>query len=348
MKIEIYWPEILRVSHSRLKCWRRCQMQHHYKYYQRISRVRRTVPLMVGSAVHSFIEAFHQSGDWGKELNEFKGNFKKLFKEEQVELGDLPTRVDQIVEGYFNWWSDDGLIYNKRRRGKATEIELRVDLDSRTQFLGYIDAYPQDNDGRNWLMDHKTCKNIPDEDTRFSDLQMLYYVWLLPQLGYPKPDGIIWDYIRTKPPTKPEILKNGSISKNKNIDTTYSVYMGTVIEELGLEKAHEYEEFAESLKGREDRFYRRIFLPNPSPSLVSNIVNDVRSSIAEIRHLGPKAKTRNMSRDCKMCQYYILCQSEVRGLDSEYIRKTEFKVEEDRYDKEEIRPNTDISESEEE
>ena len=328
MKIEINWPEVLVVSHSRLKTWRRCQMQHHYRYYQGLRRIRKGVPLVVGTAVHAMIEAHHERGDWSPELEAFRQEYDKLFREEQAELGDLPSTCGDIVAGYFEAYKDDGLLYPKRRRNRSTEIEVRVDLDATTQFIGYVDAFPQDSQGRNWVMDHKTCKNIPDEETRFADLQLVTYHWLLPQLGYPVPDGVIWDYIRTKPPTKPEVLKNGTISKAKSIDTTYGVYMQTVKEVLGEDAPPEYEEFAQTLVGREEKFYRRIFLPNPPKAMVDSVVRDIMATTAEIRFLGPNAQVRSMSRDCKQCSYYSLCQAEVRGLDSDYIRKTEFTVKE--------------------
>lgn len=324
MKIEIDWPEVLAVSHSRLKTWRRCQMQHHYRYYQKLRRIGKSVPLAVGSAVHSMIESQHEQGDWVPALKEFRTEYEKLFREEKQLLGDLPGHCDDIVRRYFETYREDGLVYPKRRRNRSTELEVRVNLDATTQFLGFIDAYPQDGQGRNWLMDHKTCKSIPDEDARFADLQLVTYNWLLPQLDYPEPDGVIWDYIRTKPPSRPEKLKAGGFSKSAKIDTTYEVYMDTIISELGEEARGDYEEFARTLVGKEDRFFRRIYLPNPPKAMVNTVVEDIKSSIREIKHLGPKATTRSMSRDCKQCSYYNLCQAEVRGLDTEYIRKTEF------------------------
>lgn len=324
MNIEIDFPEVLVVSHSRIKAWRRCQMQHHYRYYQGLKRVKKGTALFTGSAVHSMIEEFHEVGNWQASLKTIQTSFKQLFREEQAELGDLPGNLNKIVSSYFDRYSDDGLVYPKRRRGKATEIKVLVDLDSKTQFLGYIDAFPKDSRGRNWVMDHKTCKSIPEEETRFADLQLLTYVWLLPQLGYPMPDGLIWDYIRTKAPVEPELLKNGTISRNKNTDTTPEVYLATVEDKLG-EVTDEDRAFAEASFGsNRESFYRRIYLPTPNQKMVESVVKDLTTTTAEIRFLGPKATVRNMTRDCKMCSYYNLCQAEVRGLDSEYIRQTEY------------------------
>ena len=331
-KVRIYWEEVLQVSHSRLKVWRRCQMQHHYRYYQRLRKIRNGTPLFIGTGVHSMLEAQQIRGNWLPEYQAFEKEFKKMFKEEQEMLGDLPGMVKGIVQGYIDKYQDDGLIYVPRHRGRVAEIQVKVDLDSRTRILGFVDKFPQDEEGRNWVMDHKTCKSIPDEESRYADLQLLMYVKLLPHLGYPKPDGVIWDYIRKKPPTVPEVLKSGVISKAAKMDTTPKVYMEAVMK-LPKEKRTatamaEYEAFAKTLTGKEEKFYRRIYLPSPNQALVDNVFLDVLKTAEEIRTMGPTATVRNMTRDCKQCSYYSLCQAEVRGLDSDYIRKAEYTVKE--------------------
>lgn len=341
--IPIIWDEVLQISHSRLKVWRRCQMQHHYRYYQGLRKRTNSTPLFVGTGVHAMLEAYQIRGEWQAEREAFKKEFNKLFKEERELLGDLPETIEGIIQGYVSKYQNDGLIYLPRHRGLVAEIPVRVDLNSNTRIIGFIDKFPQDVEGRNWVMDHKTCKTIPDEETRYADLQLLMYVWLLPQLGYPKPDGVIWDYIRKKPPTKPEVLKSGVISMAAKIDTTQKIYMEAVMELPEAKRTPEamakYVEFAKTLVGREEKFYRRIYLPSPSDRLVMNVVNDVMASAEEIRRMGPRAMVRNMTRDCKQCSYYSICQAEVRGLDSDYIRKTEYTVKEKLDAQEENQPD---------
>lgn len=310
-------------------------MAHHYRYYQRLRKIKPPTPLFVGTGVHEIIEAQVVRGNWKAEMDRFRKDFNKLFREEREELGDLPSEIEGIMTGYFEKYQGDGLLYVPRHMNRVAEIPVKVDLDSRTRFIGYIDKFPKDSEGRSWVMDHKTCKSIPDEETRYADLQLLVYVWLLPQLGYAKPDGVIWDYIRKKAPAVPELLKNGVLSKAQKIDTTYEVYMASVDRLLGPEARPDYEEFASTLKSKEEKFYRRIYLPTPGKGMVDNVVKDLLSTTEEIREAGPRSTVRNMTRDCKMCSYYNLCQAEVRGLDSDYIRKTEYTVKEKTDDREE-------------
>src|SRR5690606_18185499 len=128
-------------------------------------------------------------------------------------------------------------------------------------FTGKIDAVAETPDSRVWLTEHKTHQRFPDEHVRFSNFQAVMYCWVLPEIGFPSPDGVLWDYIRTKPPTVPDLLVNGGLSKRKNIDTTPEVYL-KAIKEHGLNPA-DYQDMLELLKGKEESFYKRVFLPAP-------------------------------------------------------------------------------------
>lgn len=335
MKLELQFEPFQKYSFSRIKLWRKCQQAHHYKYYQGLEKIKKGLPLIIGSAIHAAIEEHTEGRDYKVPMAQFKKDFNKLFYEEQAELGDLPTELDGIMENYFRYYADDGLTYPVRRRGIRSELPVIVDLDNYTRFVGYVDAFPQDAEGRNWVMDTKTCKTIPDESARFADYQLVTYCWLLPLLGYPKPDGVIWNYVKKKSPTVPELLKKGTLSKAAKIDTTYEVYMSTVDRLLGSEKRPEYEEFAQTLKGRENKFFRRVYLPSPNKAMIDNVVKDLLSSIKEIREKGPTSTVRSMTKDCSWCSYYNLCQAEVRGLDSEFIKKSDYQLKENFNDQEE-------------
>lgn len=323
--LTINFPPILKVSYSRIRAWRSCHRKHHYRYNENLRRKKKPIFAFIGTAIHACIEYYQEGRDWREYLVGFAQEYDRLFSEEKVMLGDLPKELETIMENYFHFYSEDGLSYPKRR-GRRTEIPVKVQLDQNTVFIGFIDAFPRDEEGRNWIMDHKSFKTMPDEDSRFSDYQLVVYYWLLPQVGYEKPDGVIWDYIRNKAPVAPEQLKDGSLSKKKNQDTTTEVYMRVAVELFGEERAEkEYGEFArETFEGREDKFFRRIPLPHPPQKMVDEVVGDLMESIWEIRHFGRTSKVRTMSRDCKLCEYYGICSAELRGLDTDFMRKSDY------------------------
>jgi hypothetical protein len=150
-------------------------------------------------------------------------------------------------------------------------------------------------------------------------------VWAAPLSGYSKLSGVIWDYIRTKPPAVPEQLKNGELTKRKNIDTTYDTYLGE-INRLKL-NPKDYAEILSQLKPRADMdFFQRIRLPTPGKDLIYNVVHDATETAKEIQRLGGVSKVRSMDRTCKQCEFYSLCSAEFRGHDSDFIRKSEYRI----------------------
>lgn len=337
--LEVEFPATLRVSYSRVRKWRECHRAHWYRYVRRLRKKRKSIPLLMGSVIHECIEMHHETGDYSGVLAEFRETYDKLWNEEKAELGDLPGNVEKIIARYVDHYKDDGLVYPIRRRGRKTEIPVRFWMDNRTEFVGYIDAYPQDKQKRNWLQDHKAPKRMPDEDSRFSDYQFAIYVWAAPQVGLPEPDGILWDYIKRTPPKLPETLKDGTISK-RQIDSDYPTFMAEVTRVLGegvsvgkkdpkIITPADYEEFASNLPGGrnysgDDPFLRRIPLPNPSKELVRNTVDDFKRTVEDIRMHGPTGNDRNPTRMCKSCEYFLICAAELRGLDTEFILKSEY------------------------
>lgn len=171
------------------------------------------------------------------------------------------------------------------------------------------------------VLTHNTHKILPDEDARFSDIQTVLYYWALREEGE-QVDGVMWDYIRTKPPAVPETLKSGGLSKRANIDTDYDTYLGE-IQRLGLNPA-DYQDILTKLKQGKKVFFQRVKLPTPSETLVNSVVNDFFNTAEQI--LEATTFERNMTRDCKSCSYYQLCSAEIRGLDSEFIKRQLFTI----------------------
>lgn len=307
------------INWSRLKTWRRCARQFTYKYVHRLARKRPVVPLLRGSILHEMLDVWSRGDDPETILKKYAEQYAKLFREEQEIYGTIIDDCRTIFAGYVRYWSKQ-----EATRFIHSEVQIRTELLPGLEFVGTIDKIA-DTQGRLWLTDHKTHKRIPDESGRLNDLQLLFYVWAWNR-EHPdeEVEGIMWDYIRTKVPTVPEVLKNGQLSKRANIDTDHYTYLRE-IQRQGLDPK-DYAEILQDLKSKPNSFYKRIRLPIQRQEMVEQVVSDARVTARTIRALvdTPAALVRSLDRTCDQCEFYSLCYAELRGLDANFVCKSEY------------------------
>jgi RecB family exonuclease len=310
-------------GYSMVKSYRRCPKQYEFKYIRNLQRKRPAPPLIRGTILHELLDAralrsMKKATRTAKSiLNAYAEKFGSLFREERETYGDsFLEDIGRVWDNYERAYKDDGWKY------EASEEELTTELEKGIIFKGHLDKRVITKD-RRWIVDHKTHKTIPTEEARFNDYQILLYLWTYNR-EVPKgerADGLIWDYLRTKPPTIPEPLKKGGLSIAQNQDTDYFTY-STELSKLKLDPKP-YAEFLASLKKRSaTKFFLRVPLPEPSTEMTQQVVEDVKITTISMRDA--KHFPRNPTRDCSWCEYYRLCSSELRGLDSKFIEKTEF------------------------
>lgn len=299
-------------SQSKIKSWRRCHKQYRYKYDEGLTRRQAPSALARGVTLHEMLDARALGKDWGIPLEEYRQSYTKMFADE-AEGYPTPEELESLYLRYCEKYKDDGLDY-----GGRSEIEVQVKHRGLT-FKGIIDKIVKDPQGRTFVCDHKTHKVLPSEDARFSDIQTVLYYWALRETGE-QVDGVMWDYLRTKPPAVPELLKNGGLSRRANIDTDYETYLKAITDN-GLNPT-DYQDMLDKVKG--NTFFKRIYLPKPNEQLVQSVVNDFFDTAEEIQN--SKSSVRNLTKDCSMCSYFSICGEEVRGLDSSFTRKQLFVV----------------------
>lgn len=319
----------MQVSWSQIKMWRRCHRQWWYRYTRRLRRKSPALPLAIGRMVGECMNAVVEGEPWDAVLVKYQKEFGRMWDEERDYYGDPVATVSSIIKRYQWYYAEDKWTYLKGPHGRKSELKVEVDLGQGVTFMGYIDKLPQDPEGRVWVWDHKAHKTIPGEEQRFSDLQLVLYTWAIDRTDWydgPSPAGVIWDYVRTKVPTVPEVLKNGELTRRKDLDTDKETYL-KALRDNNLDPLN-YGEILTRLDGAEGNFFQRVKLPKPSRLMVNQVVEDIKVSAAEIKHLGGKSITRNMGPMCTGCDYFSLCHAELRGLDAEFVVKSEYTVKE--------------------
>ena len=315
-------------SWSRINLFRKCIKAHDYRYNERLERKRPIVPMLRGKILHEMLHnhvmtkkvSTFKEDAWDA-LDKYAEEYKKFFEEEKEEHGDIIAECEQLFLSYMKKYKNDDLTYEQ------SEVFVATDLFSDARFIGYIDKVALDGAGRRWLMDHKFNKAIPDAEHRFHELQLILYIWAWNRWKSDMPaDGICWDYVRTAPPTMPQILKSGELSQKANLRCDRATYEGE-IKRLGLDPKP-YKKYLKMLEGKDLMFFERVYLPAPSQKQILKIVEDFRITSAMIEHMQGIAP-RSMSRfNCQGCEFKQLCEADVRGLDIKFVKKSHYKKRE--------------------
>jgi len=220
----------------------------------------------------------------------------------------LPRKISSILGGAKRSFGSNLRVLSVTPIGDIPVTDITVDSEDH---LFSVEG----------ILTHNTHKVIPDENNRFSDLQTVLYWWALREQGE-ETDGVLWDYIRTKPPAVVEVLKKGGLTRRVNLDSDYTTYMKAIIDNE-LDPA-DYQEELNRVKG--NIFFKRVYLPRPAEELIQGVVGEFFTTAQEIEN--STSKVRNMTRDCSSCSYFQLCQAELRGLDGSFIKKQMFTVRE--------------------
>lgn len=302
----------------------------------------------MGRILHGYLEAFHKMQTHGvKSTRALTSALKKMHTKYAEELEGLAFAAYAADEPELGRDFNEMLAKAERiaRRYHATrgaedydnykflQIELKVTypLTDTISTPAVIDLVTQDDNGI-WLWEHKTGKEIPDSERRLKDLQTMVYVAILEEhLGY-EIVGIVWNYLRTKEPVLPNVLKGGAgagrVTIRKDIDTTWEVYRAAIVENGEDPDDEYYAEVRDRLQDREERvFFPRHRLPVLQSEEV--LLRDFVVSAEEIETARALKEgyipIRNVGYGCTWCPFEKVCRAAILGGDQDDVIARLFK-----------------------
>lgn len=291
-------------SHTALKRWQRCQLSWKYYYLDKLSPKERAKHFERGSDLHNLLELFYSDGD----------KFLVAYAEASEEDRDLISRYTTKWENEDHDW-----------KVLAAEQEFHLQLGEH-KVVYKPDLIVQIGDDV-WVVDHKTSKNIPDEWNEFSmtDFQHLLYVAGVREI-YPNTRGFIFNYMRTKPPTQPTLIKDKSrISAVRTIDTDYQT-LYDFADKVGMLDHEDVKDKLNILRIAPDRYFQRHFLIAPDHA-IAQCLADTEAVLDQMqaaeenggpfpRHvLGAFAG----SAACSNCDFQPLCHGDLLGANTDII-----------------------------
>ena len=312
---------IFKVSQSKVKTWRRCHRAYHYKYVEKLRKKRKSRPLQFGTMIHEALER-HFNGDEALDyFDELRDDVKamKLFAQEREEYGDILQDCEDIITDYLDHWEDDDLRPIRIAR-RGAEHNFEIELMPGVVWNGKIDAFARTPNKLRWLVEHKTFSRRPNDDDRWRNLQSVTYFRANDILGWKPLDGALWDYIKSKPPAIPGVLKDGTLS-TKKIDTLPSTVERVIEEHEGdTGKVDALRIMAEKNRSQ---YFERIHTP-VNRAVADLVFTDFEATVREMVDGHGKCSDMNIDKHCSWCDYEPLCRSLLQGLDVDYIKEREY------------------------
>lgn len=293
---------------------------HHYKYDEELTPNSSTIPLKRGSWLHVLLEHHYRGRDWRRVMDRLLiPEWDRLFEEEKVLYGDLPGEVSRIMGAYeFHYRNiDRDFIVLEAEYG------FDVELPHGHMMKVKIDLITEDEYGI-WLWEHKSHKTFPGQNYQFLDIQTARYFYALqhgPDERYRNPIGVMWNYIKTSPPTVPKLTKAGKLSRAR-ISTDVYTFVNAV-REYGL-NPNDYSDTIKVLSKSDEFFARK---PVEKPDRVVRILTNEAVSVADEIERGYDP-VRSIDRSCEyMCSYRSLCIAELYDSKPDLVRRTQYHKE---------------------
>lgn len=345
----------VRVSYSAVQTIRECEQRYFYAYVKKLKPKVERPALELGSMIHAYFDSYYgalinpASKVSVKSLNSLHSQcldkLNRLYGKKLRGLADLarsaslddvaaeyaamPKMVESLARAYHRV---HGL--NDIRQHQIVAVEQFFELPAAPNIVlpGKIDMITRTREGY-WLWEHKTTGNVPEKGTRFRDLQTLLYAVAVEELHGIKLCGIVWNFVRTKPPHPPAALQKGGISVAKDQVTTKELVLEALLK-YGL-ATKEYSAFLQEVQRRE----RMVMFPRFSLPIVqqeSVLLRDYLQTAARIEYIGTNddyPPVRSIGISCDWCPFVKLCQAVITGGDEDDLRRRHFLPQRDEEEK---------------
>ncbi len=342
----------LRLSYSAISTWRSCPKRYEYSYFEGLRPKYEAPPLVLGNILHLYLETFYRSLTEGLKPDmahgrglhvvdeTHGGNVKALAdaahaagaEDAAKDLLDVVAKGTRLSERYYAIrGAADADRYEVMLVEERFDQTLMIHVDgSEVVIPSVVDLVVRDNeDGEIELWDHKSTGNIPREGRRLRDLQLTIYRVGLEEKYNIVPARVVWNYIRTKEPTVPKLLRAGGLSRDKRMDTTDLVYKAAI--KANKLKVSDYPDLIDHFANREKtQFFLRVVHPimQVEPVLFNDVIvtaKQVMEASAGYRIFGAAPEcVRNLDMHCDRCAFSDLCTAAITGGDEEGIKQQHF------------------------
>ena len=328
------------ISVSQMRSFHRCRKQWDYRYNQKLlPRIDRPY-LHIGRLVHAGFEAAMRESancpildnNYLEEigsthiLKEFdlylssnvfiEGEMEALYEQRDLAIQVFARSLHAFDPMRWEVLVIDGM--------PAVELRIIVPCVNCRKFQGYIDLIAREKEtGHIWQIDYKFKSSISSEPDDIYNVQNAIYQKMLDRIGFRVGGTIVFEALNI-PETLPNVNKNGTISRAK-IRCTWDTYA-----KFCRDNDQNPDDYADEMIPKLGEVVWYNFIRDyRNENTLNNIWKDVVQPTAY--EIGKKKQRylRNISdMTCNGCAYNKLCQAELRGYDTDFIRKADYMVAE--------------------
>jgi hypothetical protein len=302
--------EGMTISNSKAKTFRRCPRRYKFKYVDRLESRRKKRHLELGSWIHDLLMHYYDGQDWRERHEQLKSEFyEAMFDVEIDEYGDVAEEAERMMRSYLMEYK----AQDKHIHVVDSELDEIITLPNGLRFNFIIDLIVEEG-GLLWLWDHRASRRFINPEFMMLDSILARYFYAAHIMGYKPLGGVMFNEIRTKPPTVPERLRDGRLSQRMNIDTDYFTYYQAIRNHR--QDPANYERILKHLSRQREKFFRRTRLPK-SRELMQTTMTELIDTARDIRRAETRGKfPRTQDRSCEYeCDFKDLCIVELHGGD---------------------------------
>ncbi|MGH7954451.1 MAG: PD-(D/E)XK nuclease family protein [Gloeomargaritales cyanobacterium] len=318
-------------THSMLTTFKRCPRQAMYQYVDCLRPKAPARPLRMGTWFHYLLEAHYKGEDWKIKHRELIDRQEELFFEEQI--ADVPLSCYRLMESYL-WYYQ--LEPKFGWHVLEVELELEAEWPDGTPHKCKLDLLVEITiQGKKFviIVDHKLRSTFPKMLQRFLDSQSLTYIWMTHKNGI-KVDGFMWNYIRMAPPTVPQILKDGTLSKRAIKTDWLTLTRSIKANSLDTREYHDELQELRKVYWRPDKinnspFFRREMVDKDSATVRRMVIEMYRTKkrLANYDFSKRDAVERVINDDCTWrCAFSDICSTELFGGNADLLRQNHYNI----------------------
>ena len=247
--------EVAIISTSDRSAFRSCRRKWNWQSHLRqgLSPLEQKHPLWFGSGFHHALEDLHGPRlykNTDQAVEDYVQATMRHYGEEH--LPESAFDDIELMKSMLNYYQDEWLKARGRDPLKTYkvlgepqvevpfefEIPVAPSLLKRTRYKkviyrGIIDRVVRDENGMLWLQDYKSVARFTHPDHLELDSQIGVYLWAASYIYRSPVVGFVYTQFRKAAVQEPRILKDGSISADRDQNTSHGLYRRALIEMYG-------------------------------------------------------------------------------------------------------------------